>query len=103
MVCNWGMSDKLGPLKFGNEHEEIFLGKEFGHAKNYSEETARTVDEEIRSIVMSCYEKTKEKLIKNKDLLIKMSDILMKKETLNGEEVDRIMKGENILEKTNEN
>jgi ATP-dependent Zn protease len=52
---------------------------------------------------MSCYEKTKEKLIKNKDLLIKMSDILMKKETLNGEEVDRIMKGENILEKTNEN
>lgn len=103
MVCNWGMSDKLGPLKFGNEHEEIFLGKEFGHAKNYSEETARTVDEEIRSIVISCYEGTKEKLLKNKELLVKMSDILMKKETLNGEEVDRIMKGEDILEKANEN
>lgn len=96
MVCNWGMSDRMGPLKWGNEHDQIFLGKEFGTVKNYSEETARTIDEEIKNIVMSCYSEAKDLVTKNKDALIRISDALLERECLNSEEVDLLMEGKEL-------
>ena len=94
MVCAWGMSEKIGPLRWGNEHDQIFLGKEFGTVKNYSEETARTIDSEISNIVMTCYRDTTELLKKNKDKLLKLSDALLEREMLTADEVNLIMNGE---------
>ncbi|MCX6113298.1 MAG: ATP-dependent zinc metalloprotease FtsH [Proteobacteria bacterium] len=93
MVCNWGMSDKMGPLKWGNEHDQIFLGKEFGTVKNYSEETAKTIDDEIRNIVMSCYNEAKDLILKNKDKLSRISEALLEREVLSGDEVDILIEG----------
>ena len=62
MVCEWGMSEKLGPLAFGDKDGEIFLGRDFGHTKNYSEETAISIDNEIREIVLRNHNKTKDLL-----------------------------------------
>ena len=91
MVCTWGMSDKMGPLKWGNEHDQIFLGKEFGTVKNYSEETARAIDDEIKNIVMSCYSESKDLITKNKDKLVRISDALLEREVLSAEEIDMLI------------
>jgi cell division protease FtsH len=73
MVCEWGMSDKLGPLSYGEKEGEVFLGRDYGHVKNYSEATAYAIDEEIRLIVEENYACTREILSQNKDALIKVS------------------------------
>jgi cell division protease FtsH len=93
MVCTWGMSKKLGPLKWGNEHDQIFIGREFGTVKNYSEETAKTIDSEIRSIVETCYMEVKDILTKNKDKLEKIAQELVKKEILTSSDIDEIVNG----------
>lgn len=82
MVTRYGMSN-LGPITFGEQHQEIFLGRDFGHVKNYSEETARKIDAEIKRILENAYKKTEEILQKNKNLLKQIADELLKKETLN--------------------
>ena len=99
MVCNWGMSEKMGPLKWGNEHDQIFLGKEFATTKNYSEDTARTIDEEIRKIVVSCYNEAKVLVSKNKKVLEAVADALLEREVLSGEEVDMIFDGKKLPSK----
>ncbi|MEI6092326.1 MAG: ATP-dependent zinc metalloprotease FtsH [bacterium] len=96
MVCTWGMSDKMGPLKWGNEHDHVFLGKEFGTVKNYSEETSRTIDEEMKNIIMSCYNEAKDLIIKNKDALVRISDALLERESLSAEEVDLLMENKEL-------
>jgi cell division protease FtsH len=91
MVCEWGMSKKLGPLSYGKKEEQIFLGREFATHKDYSEETARTIDVEVQSLVMGNYEKAKNLLNAHIDILHKIASELLEKEVLNGAEIDAII------------
>jgi cell division protease FtsH len=93
MVCRWGMSDKLGPLAFGKSEGEVFLGRDFSSTKDYSEDTARQIDAEVRSIVMSCYENGKRLLTENKDALQRIADALVEYETLDAEDVNILLQG----------
>ena len=85
MVTKYGMSD-LGPIIFGGQNEEIFLGKDYGHVKNYSESSASKIDTLIRKILEKAHKRTHQIISKNKKLMIKISEDLIKKETLNAEE-----------------
>ncbi|MDY0186590.1 MAG: ATP-dependent zinc metalloprotease FtsH [Syntrophus sp. (in: bacteria)] len=91
MVCEWGMSEILGPLSYGGKEEQIFLGREFATHKDYSEETARRIDEEISAIVTGCYENAKKILLENKDTLNRLASELLEKEVLNTAELDAII------------
>ena len=93
MVCEWGMSEKLGPLSYGEKEGEVFLGRDFGHVKNYSEATAYSIDEEIRQIVERNYVVTREVLSKNKEALIKVSETLLERENMDGSEIKAIIFG----------
>ncbi len=93
MVCEWGMSPKLGPLTFGEKEGEIFLGRDMGHMKNYSEATAVTIDEEIRRIVQENYERTRELLSGQREGLIRVAEALLERETIDGNEVYRLTYG----------
>jgi cell division protease FtsH len=93
MVCEWGMSDKMGPVSFGKKDEQIFLGREMAVSKNYSEATAVEIDTEIRRIVEENYARACKLLSENMDQLIKLSQVLIEKENLSGAEVDVIMAG----------
>ena len=91
MVRAYGMSDKLGPLTFGKENELIFLGKELGEERNYSEKTADLIDAEVKKIVESCYEKAK-RVIKNRIKVTQLiAETLKDKETLQGEELKKFL------------
>jgi cell division protease FtsH len=96
MVCEWGMSDKLGPLAFGQKEEQIFLGREFAQHRDYSEETARLIDNEIREIVTQGYEKAKAIIQTNMAILHKLANNLLEKEVLDGNQIEAIIKGENV-------
>jgi cell division protease FtsH len=91
MICEWGMSDRLGPVSLGRKDEQIFLGREMGVAKNFSEATAVEIDEEIRRIVEDNYNRARKLLTDNIEILHKLSRELIDKESLNGAEVDEIM------------
>ena len=86
MVTKYGMSDKLGPIAFGNPHEEVFLGRDFGEQKNYSDEVAFEIDEEIKSIVDSAYNKARTILTENSEKVHLIANKLMETEKLSGEE-----------------
>jgi cell division protease FtsH len=96
MVCEWGMSEKLGPLAFGQKEEQIFLGREFAQHRDYSEETARLIDDEIRAIVSESYEKAKDIIQKNIATLHQLANTLLEKEVLDGNQIDQIIKGEMV-------
>jgi len=91
MVCEWGMSAKLGPLSYGKKEEQIFLGREFATHKDYSEETAKNIDAEVMSLVMNNYEKSKKLLSDHIDIMHKIAKELLEKEVLNGAEIDAII------------
>ena len=91
MVCEWGMSDKMGPLSYGKKEEQIFLGREFATHKDYSEETAKQIDAEVVSIVKRNYEKAKDILNNHIEILHKMVAELLEKEVLNTAEIDAII------------
>jgi cell division protease FtsH len=94
MVCEWGMSEKLGPLAFGEEEGEVFLGREFGsRQRNFSEATAIDIDAEVRRIVTEQYQRAKELLTGNKPALGRISAALLEWETLDGAEVDVLIAG----------
>ena len=93
MVCEWGMSEKLGPLTFGKKEEQIFLGREFAQHRDYSEETARLIDNEIRTIVTHSYEKAKDILQRNMAALHQLANSLLEKEVLDSRQIDSIIKG----------
>jgi cell division protease FtsH len=93
MVCEWGMSARLGPVSFGKKDEQIFLGREMATHKNYSEATAVEIDEEIRRIVDENYTRVVQLLKANVDSLHRLSAELMEKESLSGDEVDKIIAG----------
>jgi len=93
MVCEWGMSEKLGPLHFGRNDEMVFLGRDFVEHKEYSEQTAREIDAEIRRIVMENYEQAKKIVLGNLDKLRLIADALLERETLDGSEIDLLLAG----------
>ena len=94
MVCEWGMSDTLGPVTFGKKDEQIFLGREMASHKNYSEATAVEIDGEIRHIVDDSYKRVLQLLKDKIDILHRLSHELYEKENLSGAEVDMIVLGE---------
>jgi len=98
MVGEWGMSDRLGPVSFGKNNGAVFIGKEIATHRDYSEKTAQEIDAEIRRFVEEAYKKAKSILLKRKDYLIKVAELLQKRETITGEELDRILAGEDIEE-----
>ncbi|HYF93229.1 MAG TPA: ATP-dependent zinc metalloprotease FtsH [Symbiobacteriaceae bacterium] len=91
MVTEWGMSDKLGPLTFGTKQDEVFLGRDFARQRNYSEEVAGMIDEEVRSFVHTAYERARGILETHKDSLDKLSQILLEKESLEGKELTDLL------------
>jgi len=91
MVCEWGMSETLGPLAFGQKEEEIFLGREISQHRDYSEQTAQEIDREIKRIVMECYTRAKQVIKKNIKTLHRMATSLLERESLSGEEVEQII------------
>ena len=94
MVCDWGMSEKLGPLHFGKREGEVFLGRDFGDAgKDYSEQTAIEIDAEVRTIVTANYDRAKKVVMENLDKLKVLAEALLEYETVDGAEIDTIFAG----------
>ncbi len=91
MVCEWGMSEAMGPLSYGKKEEQIFLGREFATHKDYSEETAQKIDKEVARIVMTSYESAKQILSDRMDILNRIAAELLEKEVLNAAELDAII------------
>ncbi|HXV47893.1 MAG TPA: ATP-dependent zinc metalloprotease FtsH [Candidatus Binatia bacterium] len=92
MVCEWGMSERLGPMTFGKKEEEIFLGRDFTQKVDYSENTAIEIDAEVRRIIQESYHKAKDLLKANLRLLHKVAESLLEKEVLDGSEIDAIVR-----------
>jgi cell division protease FtsH len=93
MICEWGMSDRLGPVTFGKKEEHVFLGREMGHSREFSESTAQAIDLEVREIIEKNYRRAREILISNIDILHAMSQALIDHETLDKDQIDLLMKG----------
>ena len=102
MVTEYGMSD-LGPVQYEQKSEGVFLGRDYGKTKNFSDKVAHEIDEEVRKIVEECYNKAKEILKKNKDLVMLLADTLVEHETLTKEQIDSLVKtGKYIPDKIDE-
>jgi cell division protease FtsH len=93
MVCEWGMSDRVGPLTFGKQEEQIFLGREFARHKDYSEATAVLIDAEIKRIVTDCAARARQILEENLEKLHSLARALLERESLDGAEIARILRG----------
>jgi len=93
MVTEYGMSETIGPMTLGRKEHQVFLGKDISEDRNYSDEIAFQIDKEVESIIDSAYNKAKEILTKNKRKLIKIAKTLLQKETLEGEELNNLLKG----------
>jgi len=98
MVCEWGMSEKMGPLTYGSKEEQPFLGKDFSSQANFSDQTAKLIDQEVKSLVMGGYEKATELLKTNLDKLETMAQALLEHETLNAHEIKNIIDGKSIFD-----
>jgi len=99
MVCDYGMSENLGPMSFGKREEQIFLGREISQHRDYSEQTAQKIDDEVREIVTGSYNKATQFIKENMDILHRMANALLERETLNTADIDAIMKQEMNSEK----
>ncbi len=98
MVCEWGMSDVVGPMVIGDQNNEVFIGREWGHAREYSEETARVVDGEVRKIIDDAHQDATSLLTKNIDHLHAIAAALIDRETITGEDIDLLMSGKPLPE-----
>ena len=96
MVCEWGMSDALGVATFGSKSNEIFLGRDFGSTKNYSEATAQKIDQEVQRIINTAYDEAKELLENNFNLLKAIADALLEKESLDREQLEKLIQKNGI-------
>jgi cell division protease FtsH len=97
MVCEWGMSEKLGPLAYGKKEESIFLGRDYGQrTQNYSEQTAQEIDQEVRAIVQRQYVRVRDLLTQGRDKLEKLADLLMERETIDAEEIAATLEGREL-------
>jgi cell division protease FtsH len=93
MVCEWGMSEAMGPLTFGKKEEQIFLGREIAQHQDYSEDTALRIDQEVKRIVTDNYTRAQQALTENKKQLLEMADALLARETLDADQIRRISAG----------
>jgi cell division protease FtsH len=91
MIRNWGMSEKLGPLSFAKDEEHVFLGREIAQHRDYSEETAKKIDQEINNLIEKAYKCAKKTLSENLDILHALADRLLEKETVLGKELDELI------------
>ena len=91
MVTAWGMSDKLGNMAYGKNQENVFMGRDFGHQRDYSEQVAFEIDEEMKRIVDEKYEEAKNLLNSHRDMLEAIAKELLDKETIDAEEFQDIM------------
>ncbi len=96
MVCEWGMSEKLGPLTFGKKEEQIFLGREIAQHRDYSEQTAQEIDREVHRLVEECFQKVTGLVKENVDALNRLAEALLIYETLDSDDVDRLVKGQEL-------
>ena len=96
MVCEWGMSEEMGPLTFGKKAEQIFLGREIAQHQDYSENTAMQIDKEVKKVVLAAHAEARKLLEENRDALILVAEALLEYETLDGNEVTAVIKGEKI-------
>ena len=96
MVCEWGMSERMGPLAFGKKEEQIFLGREIAQHQDYSEQTAIDIDAEVKRIVLRNYERAKKLLMENREKLNYLAEALLEHETLDADQIDRVIRGEHL-------
>jgi cell division protease FtsH len=96
MVCEWGMSQNMGPLTFGKKEEQIFLGKELAQHKDYSEATAIMIDQEVKRIVQDSYERARQIILQNKEPLQRVAEALLEREVLEADEVARLVRGDEL-------
>lgn len=92
MVRNWGMSEKLGPINYGESHKEVFLGKDYSHVREYSEETALQIDVEVRRIITECMDNARKILSSHNHLLHEMANLLIEKESLDSADIDTLIR-----------
>jgi cell division protease FtsH len=96
MVCRWGMSERMGPLTFGEREGEVFLGRDFSAKPDYSEETSRLIDSEVRGIVMGAYERAKKILVENIETLKRISEALVEYETIDAVDLTTLVAGQQL-------
>jgi len=94
MVCEWGMSQALGPVTFGKKEEQIFLGREIAQHRDYSEVTAQQIDQEVRQIIEQAYQRARQLIQENLPALHRLAEGLLAYETLEGDDIDKLIKGE---------
>ncbi|MBS7369674.1 MAG: ATP-dependent zinc metalloprotease FtsH, partial [Oscillospiraceae bacterium] len=94
MVTRYGFSEKLGPIRYGNDNQEVFLGRDYSHGRNYSEDVAAEIDGEIRELIETGYEKAKEILTEHRDMLERVAQYLIKHEKIDGENFYKLMANE---------
>src|SRR5439155_2374807 len=93
MVCEWGMSDAMGPLTFGKKEQQIFLGREIAQHQDYSEDTAIKIDQEVKRIVMEQYERARRLIVENRDALERLAQTLLERESLDAVQIRRVVAG----------
>jgi cell division protease FtsH len=96
MVCEWGMSEKLGPLNYGGKEEELFLGREITRSKSFSEKTQIAIDEELKAIIMIAMVRAERILKQNMGILHRLSNALLEREILDADEIDKLIRGESL-------
>ena len=96
MVCEWGMSEAVGTLAIGETGEEVFIGREWIQNKNYSEDTARLVDSEVKRIVEEAHERCRTLLKDNEEILHRIANALLDRETITGEDLDLLMQNKEL-------
>jgi cell division protease FtsH len=99
MVCEWGMSQAMGPLTFGKKEEQIFLGREIAQHQDYSEDTAIRIDQEVKGIVTEQYERALAILTEHREGLVRIAEALLANEVLDGEQVRQLANG-GVLEES---
>jgi cell division protease FtsH len=103
MVMDWGMSDRFGHLAFGNGQEEVFLGRDMNRQRDFSDSTAREIDEEVKQISKEAYDRALTTLKENRQILDNIADLLLEREEISGDIVTKLIKGEKITEEKNGN
>jgi len=93
MVCEWGMSDAMGPLTFGKKEEQIFIGREIAQHQDYSEDTALKIDREVKKFVTDNYHRAHGLLAESKDTVVQIAEALLTREVLDGDQVRRLVAG----------